>query len=537
MHCPRSPGSYDDGSMTTELAKGQNIPLPATDLVLTLTAPGLTAHAVLVDAAGRIRSAAEILGPGLGQAAGISLQGQHLSVQLDHVAPVVERIHLVAAGPATGLTLQSEVHSGGVSLASFRCAGLTVERAVQVLEIYRRGGVWKVRAIGQGYAGGLRELLLANGAAAELAAGAERQLAAPARQPAPASGPAPVTAGDRPADPYAITDAERQTRELRGIFQDAARSTAGYREAIDFAESRRDRDLEALVGDPQARTADHPGRQAALARYDELVMRATTNHQRDMDQLRREVAGLEQSLVPALAGWGSSAWRSPAPGTGWQETIRIGEVTIAEAPGLRIPLVTTTLTRRAMWLGCQVVDESAVQAALGLCLRTMAAAPQGAVRIRLVDPYGGLSRRLSGLAGIGVAPTTGPDVLGGVLRDLAARVDLVNMARQAGAADSLPTEVATTSVLLVLVGVYPEAGPDLRTLRTLIDEGGRAGIGVLLVDDPRKATEADLRMMVVPADSTGVLVDGWVGLEWEYHPDPGPADPTWTADTLRRFVG
>ena len=510
--------------MTVQLVKGQNIPVPAADLELSLIADGIAVHAVLVGADGRVAAATDVLGPGRPGAPGVSLQGGRLSVRPDRVAPGVTRIHLVATGSLTGTTVQAQVLAGAERVATFDCGGLTVERAVQVLELYRRGDGWKIRAVGQGYAGGMQELLTVHGAPAG------------AFVPTPAAGQAPAAAPQAPADPYAITVAERQTRELRGIFQDAARSTAGYREAIAFAERRRDRDLEELVGDPTGRAADHPGRLAAAGRYDELVRRATADHHRDMNALRGELAALERSLIPALADWPSPAWRSPAPGEGWQEAIRTGEVTIADAAGLRIPLVTGSLTQRAIWLGCQVVDETAVRAALGLCLRSVAAAPRGAVRMRLVDPYRGLSNRLSGLPGITADPV-GADALGTVLRELSARMDLVGMARQAGATDSLPAEVANTCVLLVLVGVCPDPGPDLQALRQLIEEGGRAGIGVLIVDDARKAAETELPLMVVPAEGTGTLVDGWVGLEWEYHPDPGPADAAWTTEALRRLTG
>lgn len=518
--------------MTVQLVKGQNIPVPAADLELSLIADGIAVHAVLVGADGRVAAAADVLGRDRPAAPGVSLQGGRLSVRPDRVAPGVARIHLVATGSLTGITLHAQVLAGAERVATFDCGGLTVERAVQVMELYRRGDGWKVRAVGQGYAGGMQELLTVHGAPA----GALAPAAAPAASVPAAPPPAPSAPPQVPADPYVITAAERQTRELRGIFQDAARSSAGYREAIAFAERRRDRDLEELVGDPTGRAADHPGRLAAAGRYDELVLRATADHQRDMNALRGELTALERSLIPALADWRSPAWRAPAPGEGWQEAIRIGEVTIPDAAGLRIPLVTGSLTQRAIWLGCQVVDEAAVRAALGLCLRSVAAAPRGAVRMRLVDPYRGLSNRLSGLPGVTADPV-GADALGAVLRELSARMDLVGMARQAGATDSLPAEVANACVLLVLVGVCPDPGPDLQALRHLIEEGGRAGIGVLIVDDARKAAETELPLMVVPAEGTGTLVDGWVGLEWEYHPDPGPADPAWTTEALRRLTG
>ncbi|OSC56728.1 hypothetical protein B5181_33805, partial [Streptomyces sp. 4F] len=46
----------------------------------------------------------------------------------------------------------------GDEVASYTLTGLEAESAVVALELYRRQGAWKVRAVGQGYAGGLAEL-------------------------------------------------------------------------------------------------------------------------------------------------------------------------------------------------------------------------------------------------------------------------------------------------------------------------------------------------------------------------------------------
>ena len=46
----------------------------------------------------------------------------------------------------------------GQVLASHRLSDLTTEAAVNVLEVYRRAGAWKVRAVGQGWSDGLAGL-------------------------------------------------------------------------------------------------------------------------------------------------------------------------------------------------------------------------------------------------------------------------------------------------------------------------------------------------------------------------------------------
>ena len=47
---------------------------------------------------------------------------------------------------------------GGAPVATFVPDGLTTETALLCVEVYRRQGAWKVRALAQGYAGGLAQL-------------------------------------------------------------------------------------------------------------------------------------------------------------------------------------------------------------------------------------------------------------------------------------------------------------------------------------------------------------------------------------------
>ena len=48
-------------------------------------------------------------------------------------------------------------------LVQYEATGLASESIVIVIEIYRRGPAWKVRAVGQGYAGGLADLIRDHG--------------------------------------------------------------------------------------------------------------------------------------------------------------------------------------------------------------------------------------------------------------------------------------------------------------------------------------------------------------------------------------
>ena len=51
----------------------------------------------------------------------------------------------------------------GVAIAGYTITGLGAETALLAVELYRRQGGWKVRAVGQGYEGGLPALLLDQG--------------------------------------------------------------------------------------------------------------------------------------------------------------------------------------------------------------------------------------------------------------------------------------------------------------------------------------------------------------------------------------
>ncbi|CAM5571593.1 Transport-associated protein OS=Streptomyces microflavus OX=1919 GN=Smic_16070 PE=4 SV=1 [Streptomyces microflavus] len=78
----------------------------------------------------------------------------------------------------------------GTALATFTPPQLGGETALVVIEIYRRNGAWKARAVGQGYANGLAGIATDFGVSVE-------EPAAPAATPAPAAA-APVAA---PVDP------------------------------------------------------------------------------------------------------------------------------------------------------------------------------------------------------------------------------------------------------------------------------------------------------------------------------------------------
>ncbi|MFF3752225.1 TerD family protein [Streptomyces sp. NPDC002018] len=160
--------------MTAELVRGQNHPLPHTRLEIRVTAGApVMACATLGDAQGTVPGTDWIAHPGSPTLPGIEVSRQAAAGLRFHIdlEAVPERAHLVrvllalpegVGGPdrfgATVAPFAAVTSTDGTEVASFTLTGLDAESAVVALELYRRQGAWKVRAVGQGYAGGLAEL-------------------------------------------------------------------------------------------------------------------------------------------------------------------------------------------------------------------------------------------------------------------------------------------------------------------------------------------------------------------------------------------
>ncbi|MFF9068747.1 TerD family protein [Streptomyces sp. NPDC014891] len=192
--------------MTAELVRGQNHPLPDTRLEIRVSAGHpVLAGATLGDEQGRVPGAEWIAHPGAPSLPGVDVPGQaaadhRLTVDLDAVPGAVHRVSVLLAlpGPRAGGAARfgsvaapfvSVAVPGGTEIATYTITGLDSECAVVALELYRRQGAWKVRAMGQGYEGGLAALLGDQGVPhpAELAA---RILEAVVPAPAPVTAPA-----------------------------------------------------------------------------------------------------------------------------------------------------------------------------------------------------------------------------------------------------------------------------------------------------------------------------------------------------------
>ncbi|WP_326631151.1 MULTISPECIES: TerD family protein [unclassified Streptomyces] len=623
--------------MTAELVRGQNHTLPQTRLEIRVSAgTPVVAGATLGDERGTVHGIEWIAHPGSPQLPGLEVSRQaaadhRLAVDLDAMPAAVHRVTVLlalpmeAGGPvrfgAVAAPFVAVTGLEGTEIATFTLTGLDAESAVAALELYRRQGDWKVRAVGQGYAGGLAAMLADQGVtgAAELARsiheavarGMARSVAPPpprtpegdrvrhtaaigdpARPVGPPAGPAPSrptaatdsTAGGptagastgpinyahprrqatapppppptappsepgRPAQPVA-GDAtgwsmeERLYNQVWGMFEDLARTTAAYRSAVDFAESRMDQELDRALSDPRNRIggAGDRAREEARAKRDQLTDRAREALDRDLAQLAAESAVVEPALPAAFAGWDNPVWHAYRVPMEIPMAVRIGDLHLPENSDLRIPLLVRLPLERGIWVDSgRTASEAAaltdtdrlrrlaMDNAVAHAARLLAVYPAGEFSVHVIDPAGSAAAALAPLVNSGVLagpPASGAGGVASVLAHLTRRVDLVQMAIRAGAADSLPPELDTAEQLLI-VNDFPHGFDDraVTQLRYLADEGPSVGVHLLMVADREDASaygpvldplwRSLLRITPVADDH---LADPWVGHAWTYEP-------------------
>ncbi|WP_371622835.1 TerD family protein [Streptomyces sp. NBC_01116] len=620
--------------MTAELVRGQNHTLPQTRLEIRVSAgTPVVAGATLGDERGTVRGVEWIAHPGSPQLPGLEVSQQaaadhRLAVDLEalpagaHRVTVLLALPVGAGGPARFGAVPAPFVAvtglDGAEIATFTLTGLDAESAVSALELYRRQDAWKVRAVGQGYAGGLAEMLADQGVAEAtglagsiqeaVTRGLARSVAPPPRtqggdrvrhatgsadhrpptpsapeppepladpattpQPhtAPAAGgpidyahprrqhaappsPPPTAPAPQPgqaAQPVA-GDAtgwsmdERLYNQIWGMFEDLARAVAAYRSAVDFAESRMDQELDRALSDPRNRIggAGDRAREGARAKRDELTSRAREVLDRDLAQLAAEAAVVEPALPAAYAGWDNPVWHAHRVPMEIPMALRVGDLHLPERTDLRIPLLVRLPLERGIWVDSgRTASEAAapmdtdrlrrlaMETAVAHAARLLAVYPPGEFSVHVIDPAGAAAAPLAPLVDAGVLagpPAAGPGGVASVLAHLTRRVDLVQMAVRAGAADSLPPDLDTGEQLLV-VNDFPHGFDDraVTQLRYLADEGPAVGVHLLMVADREEARAygpvldplwRSLLRITPVADSH--LADPWVGHAWTYEP-------------------
>lgn len=667
--------------MTAELVRGQNHPLSQARLEVRISAgTAIVAAATLGDEQGRIHGVEWVAHPGTPTLPGLEVSRQaaadhRLAVDLDAMPEAVHRVSVLLALPtgvggptrfgAVATPFVAVTGLDGTEVASYTVTGLEAESAVVALELYRRQDAWKVRAIGQGYAGGLADLLSDQGLpqARQLAgsineavaqgmarsvpappprtdADRSRQTAAPAVGPdqggpasqgtsgpassstspygtqtpgapgqptppptspygtqapglpgqpasqppyqggtgatdpaqpsAPTSGgpinyshpgrqnaappPPPPTAPPaqpgQPAQPVA-GDAtgwsmdERLYNQVWGMFEDLARTTAAYRSAVDFAESRMEKELDQVLSDPRSRIGGQgdAAREAAQARHAELVNQARATLDRDIAQLTAESEVVEPALPLAFARWDNPVWHGYRVPMEIPMALRLGDLHLPESDRLRIPMLVRLPLERGLWIDSGSSSGSldgsftdsydlrrlAMETAVAHAARLLAVYPAGEFTVHVIDPAGSGAQALVPLVQTGVLaapPAVGAAGVAEVLARLTQRVDLVQMAVRGGAPDSLPPDFDTSEQLLI-VNDFPHGFDDraVNQLRYLADEGPAVGVHLMMVADREEAAaygplldplwRSLMRLTPTPDDH---LADPWVGHAWTYEP-------------------
>lgn len=640
--------------MTAELVRGQNHPLSQARLEIRVSAGApIVAGATLSDENGKVHGAEWVAHPGAPTLPGLEVSRQaaadhRLAVDLDAVPEDVHRVSVLLALPtgvggpvrfgAVAAPFIAVTGLDGTEVASYTITGLDAESAVVALELYRRQGAWKVRAIGQGYAGGLAELLadqnlpeaglLASGINDAVAQGVARSVPAPpqgdrSRQPA---APGPDQGGSAPTSPYGTQGAsavppppatppyggqppqtpadgypaapadpptsggvdyshprrrntappppappaapaqpgrpgqpvagdatgwsmdERLYNQVWGMFEDLARSTAAYRSAVDFADSRMEKELDQVLSDPRSRIGGQgdAAREAAQAKHAQLVDQARATLDRDLAQLTAECEVVEPALPPAYARWDNPVWHAYRVPMETPMALRLGDLHLPESEPLRIPMLVRLPLERGLWIDSGApgsIDGAfhdshdlrrlALETAVAHAARLLAVYPAGDFTVHVVDPAGSGAQALAPLVQTGVLaspPAVGAAGVTEVLGRLTQRVDLVQMAVRGGASESLPPGFDTSEQLLI-VNDFPHGFDDraVNQLRYLADEGPSVGVHLMMVADREEASaygplldplwRSLLRLTPVPEDH---LADPWVGHAWTYEPPLAP---------------
>ncbi|MFI0966758.1 TerD family protein [Streptomyces sp. NPDC021080] len=192
------------------MTPGSNIPLPVSRVTVDVTAPvRLDVSSLLLTADGKVRSDADFIfynqptGPGVTYRSGGGTEPDAITVDTAAVPPGIEKIVVTASPDAAGQSFQGIEPTATIRnaddntvLATFTPPHLGTETALVIVEVYLRGGAWKVRAVGQGYANGLAGIATDFGVSVE-----EPAQPTPVAQP-PAAAPH-LTAPQPPAAPPA----------------------------------------------------------------------------------------------------------------------------------------------------------------------------------------------------------------------------------------------------------------------------------------------------------------------------------------------
>ncbi|MEV4237848.1 TerD family protein [Nocardia sp. NPDC050408] len=483
------------------------------------------------------------------ETAGVTLSEGGVTIRLGEVRADAEAVLLVvsadpaAPAQADGLgAVTAELAVNDVATAEFAITPSAGETALICLEVYRRGTDWKLRAVGQGYAGGLAVLLTAHGVEVDEAAtpqsgqhsAADLRGAEPVRNPGRTSGQDTISGPDSLGAGPAPLEVAHGLERLWMIFEDAARSAAALISARDYAMQRLDQELSAAVSDPATRNtpAAEEARQAAQRRCDDLIATAEGNHLGDSEALIRELAEADRQLPPSLASWDSPAWDgAPTPSDG----IRLGELYANERGPLRIPYCVPVPLTRPLWIDTE--SSAAATPVVGAVLaRLLAADPGRRTLVDMIDLTGAFSQLVGPLTPV----LNGPPITD--FGDISARLQtLVEAADLAELAYSSGNFTPPTEHRVLLAADFPHGyqSADAHRIATLLVRGDLIGLSTVIVGtDESESSDGTVAMLSqscrhLPTVDGTPLFDPWTGSAWQLDLDLLPHEPARQARFLR----
>ncbi|MEV5836701.1 TerD family protein [Nocardia sp. NPDC052112] len=528
-----------------QLKAGQNMVLTG-DIVQFSAKAGaaLDVSALVVSESLRVFDTGDFVFYNQTETAGVTLSEDGVTIRLAEVRADAKAVLLVvSADPAApaqsgGLgAVTAALAVNDVATAEFAINPSAGETALICLEVYRRGTDWKLRAVGQGYAGGLAVLLTAHGVEVDEPAQSGQHSAVDLREADPVGTARQDTIGglgdSRAAGPAPLEVAHGLER-LWMIFEDAARSAAALISARDYAMQRLDQELSAAVSDPATRNtpAAEEARQAAQRRCDDLIAVAEGNHLRDSEALIRELADADRQLPPSLASWDSPAWdASPTPSDG----IRLGELYADERGPLRIPYCVPVPLTRPLWIDTE--SSAAATPVVGAVLaRLLAADPGRRTLVDMIDLTGAFSQLVGPLTPV----LNGPPITD--FGDISARLQtLVEAADLAELAYSSGNFTPPTEHRVLLAADFPHGyqSADAQRIATLLVRGDLIGLSTVIVGtDESESSDGTVAMLSqscrhLPTVDGTPLFDPWTGSAWQLDLDLLPREPARQARYLR----
>ncbi|MCK9895536.1 CAP domain-containing protein [Frankia sp. AgB32] len=246
----------------TELVPGANAPLPGGPVQVRLAGP-FDLCALIVSAHGKVDGDDDFVFFNQPRTSGVTLGGREVTIIPTALRHGAERV-VIAASPEDGTTPFGQLpppvvtlhNERGNVLAHFAPPPLTSETVLTLVEIYRRGPGWKVRAVGQGYADPPPAPAAPPAGSSPSAAPDQPPAALPAPRPAPpartpsapvvgamrAAAPAPAGplddgTGSTPmlAQVVALTNAERERVGLHPLSVDPTLAAAADAHSRDMA--------------------------------------------------------------------------------------------------------------------------------------------------------------------------------------------------------------------------------------------------------------------------------------------------------------